>query len=203
MNDDQPPGTEGARASIIAAAHRLFMAHGFHGTSMRRIAQEAGIALGSIYNHFESKEAVFLAVLFEHHPFIAVLPVMNAAQGETTEAYVRDAARRMVAQLYDRSDFLNLIFIELVEFDSVHLPLIFEKFLPEIMAFGNRCFNHRAELKDLPTPLLVRAFIGLFFSYVMTELIMGKHLPSQINENALEQFIDIFLHGIIKEGYQA
>ena len=203
MNKDPLPRAESAQAAIIAAAHRLFLANGFHGTSMRMIAQEAGLALGGIYNHFDSKEAVFVAVLFEHHPFFEVLPAMNAAHGDTIEEFIRDAAHRMVARLNNRFDFLNLVFIELVEFNSVHLPLIFEKFLPEVFTFGNRCFSNRAELKNIPMPILMRAFLGLFFSYVMTELLMGKYIPPQMKENALDHFTDIFLHGVIQEGHPA
>ena len=52
-----PSRGERTRAEIIQAAHDLFIQQGYHGTSMRQIAGQAGIALGGLYNHFESKEA--------------------------------------------------------------------------------------------------------------------------------------------------
>ncbi len=36
------------RASILEGAYQLFLQQGYHGTSMRQIAEEAGIALGGI-----------------------------------------------------------------------------------------------------------------------------------------------------------
>ena len=88
---------ERTQAEIIQAAHRLFLNHGYHGTSMRQIAVEAGIALGGIYNHFASKEDIFIAVLVEGHPFHDVMPALLSAEGETIEKFIRDAATRMVA----------------------------------------------------------------------------------------------------------
>lgn len=51
------------RAQILAAARTEFLAQGFKGASMERIAHAAGIAKGTVYLYFDSKEAVFHAVL--------------------------------------------------------------------------------------------------------------------------------------------
>ena len=52
-------------------------------------------------------------------------------------------------------------------------------------------------LRPIPLLVLVRAFIGLFFSYIMTDLIIGDQLPPEMGENALEHFVEIYLHGIL------
>jgi AcrR family transcriptional regulator len=46
----------------LEAAARQFSACGFHGANMRDVAADAGVLVGSIYYHFESKEALFVAV---------------------------------------------------------------------------------------------------------------------------------------------
>jgi AcrR family transcriptional regulator len=50
------------RDSILDAAIAVFASKGFHASSMREVAAEAGVAPGSIYNHFESKAALLLAI---------------------------------------------------------------------------------------------------------------------------------------------
>ena len=50
-------------ASILAAAARVFAAHGYARTSLDDIAVEAGITKLIIYRHFDSKAALYLAVL--------------------------------------------------------------------------------------------------------------------------------------------
>jgi AcrR family transcriptional regulator len=47
---------------IIAAALALFAKNGYEGTSLTEIAKAVGIQKPSIYNHFKSKEEIFLTI---------------------------------------------------------------------------------------------------------------------------------------------
>ena len=49
----------------MAAALRCFVERGFHGTAMPKIAKEAGVAAGTIYHYFDSKDELVNA-LFRH-----------------------------------------------------------------------------------------------------------------------------------------
>lgn len=51
------------RARLIAVATRLFREHGSDAVTVRRIAAAARIEAGSIYYHFDSREAILRAVL--------------------------------------------------------------------------------------------------------------------------------------------
>ena len=53
---------------------------------------------------------------------------------------------------------------------------------------------------DLPLPLVLRSFIGLFFSYVITDMLMGSQLPASARQHALDHFLTVYLHGILAEG---
>lgn len=187
------------RAALIEAAYQLFNNKGYHATSMRDIATEAGLALGGIYNHFQSKEDIFVAMLLERHPFLEILPELQAAQGDTVEALVRDAARRMIAKLDQQPLFLNLIFIEVVEFKSKHIPQLFELFFPPMLAFVQRFQQASGPLRDLPLPVVLRSFVGVFFSFVITDMLIGKQLPMGTAPEAFEHFVNIYLHGILAE----
>ena len=55
--------TDRKRVAVIAAAIDEFLAAGFDGTSMDRIAARAGVSKRTVYNHFESKEALFAEIL--------------------------------------------------------------------------------------------------------------------------------------------
>jgi AcrR family transcriptional regulator len=46
------------RDAVMGAALELFAERGFHGTSVPAIAERAGVGAGTIYRHFDSKEAL-------------------------------------------------------------------------------------------------------------------------------------------------
>lgn len=53
------------RAVILDAARSLFEEHGFDGTTMRVLAAEAGVGLGTIFAHFPDKAALLMATLLD------------------------------------------------------------------------------------------------------------------------------------------
>ncbi|CAH2799961.1 MAG: Transcriptional regulator, AcrR family [uncultured Paraburkholderia sp.] len=55
--------TDRKRVAVIAAAIDEFLAAGFDGTSMDRIAARANVSKRTVYNHFPSKEALFAEIL--------------------------------------------------------------------------------------------------------------------------------------------
>ncbi|HRQ22849.1 MAG TPA: helix-turn-helix domain-containing protein, partial [Anaerolineales bacterium] len=55
--------SEETRSRIIESAIKLFSARGFNAASVDDICKEAGISKGAFYHHFESKQALFLALL--------------------------------------------------------------------------------------------------------------------------------------------
>lgn len=53
------------RACIVQAAADLFIEHGYDGTSTEMIAEKAGVSRQTIYNQFENKEALFVAIALD------------------------------------------------------------------------------------------------------------------------------------------
>jgi len=62
----RPPemGSSG-RPAIVAAATRLFAQRGFAETSMRQIAEAAGVSKAAIYHHFRDKDGLYRCLLEE------------------------------------------------------------------------------------------------------------------------------------------
>ena len=63
----RPPASSAAatRKRIVDVARRCFAESGYDGTTNRMIADGADITTGAIYHYFDSKQAIFLAVLGE------------------------------------------------------------------------------------------------------------------------------------------
>src|SRR5438874_13507136 len=51
------------RAQLLVVARRVFGRAGFHGVSMDEVAKEAGVTKPILYDHFNSKEELYVALL--------------------------------------------------------------------------------------------------------------------------------------------
>lgn len=200
MADESVPRGVQTRQAILNAAHLLFIQQGYHGTSMRQIAEGAGIGLSSLYNHFKSKEAVFRDVLFEFHPYHTVLPVLQEAHGESIEGFVRDSAKLIASTLDNRPDFMNLMFIEIVEFKSTHMHELFLHIMPQAMEIVSRLSSMPGRhLKPIPPQMLIRTLLGTFIGYYLTGRIIPEGAPQAFSNNPMDYFVDIYLRGILSD----
>ena len=73
------------RALIVEAAGRLFAERGFAATRLDDIAAAAGVTKPILYRHFESKEALYLALLERHRDDLASFAAMAPAEGAPGE----------------------------------------------------------------------------------------------------------------------
>lgn len=67
---------EAVRADILAAASRVIAREGFGGTTIGDVAREAGLAVGTLYNFYRNKQALYVQVL--GHLFNEVRSAMTA-----------------------------------------------------------------------------------------------------------------------------
>jgi len=197
---DAPTKGETTRLTIEDAAVELFIEHGYHATSMRQIADHAGLALGGIYNHFKSKEQIFEAIIVDKHPYRRVIPALLEAQGETAEDFLRNAANISLTELRKEPYYMNLMFIELVEFNGKHGKSLVMDIAPKILPVFEKLIRSKKELRVTNPALLARSFFGLMVSYIITDLILSDTpLRKLLPQNPMDAYVDIYLHGIIKE----
>lgn len=187
------------REKILAAAYQAFVEHGYNATSMRVISKKAGVTVGAIYNHFQTKEDIWKEVLFAKHPYHDIFPYFQAGEGQTVQDFIQIVARGMVNELRKRPDLLNLMFIEIVEFRARHMPQLIQSLLPELFRMQDVLQHLSGKLRGIPLPVLARSFGGLFFSYYVTEIILKEYGGFVLDESSLDQFVDLYLYGIIDQ----
>ena len=197
---DTPKKGEVTRLALEDAALELFMEQGYHATSMRQIADKAGLALGGIYNHFASKDEIFEGVIIDKHPYRTILPAILAAEGEDLEKFFRNAFHIIITEFGERPEFVNLMLIELVEFKGKHGSVILREILPKILPVFEKVIKSRKNLRVKNPALLMRSFIGMVVSYLITQMIISNSVMSKLLPSSSEDaYVDIFLHGILKE----
>lgn len=191
---------EVTRAKLLEVAHALFLENGFHGTSMRDIAEGSGIAVGGIYNHFSGKEAIFAAVLDAYHPYHVILPALEAIEAETVEDFMREASRRLYEGVTGaKAQLLPIIFIELVEFQGRHLKQLMERLMPTLLNFIQGFSHRRGQLRPIPPPVMFRTYMGMLAGYFLSEMLLrDAPLFRQANVDWFGGMVDIYLHGILE-----
>jgi len=81
--------------ALVQATARILVREGFDKASTNRIAEVAGVSVGSLYQYFPSKEALVAAVIHRHNQ-----EIMQTVRSELAEAMslpVEKAVRKLVA----------------------------------------------------------------------------------------------------------
>lgn len=188
---------EATSQRVAEAAYKLFINQGYHGTSMRQIAEAADLTAASIYNHYKNKEQIFREVLLAHHPYHQILPILESAEGEDAEAMLRNVANRVFKVIRRQKSLLHIMFIELVEFEGKHFGEIFRSVSPRIFAFLGKLKSNKSQLRRIPETNIMLAMIGLVMSQWILEALFLKNIRLPFSEKHFQDALDIYMHGII------
>lgn len=93
-----PADKEARAASLVAAARAALEDASYSDVTMLEIAKRAGLAKGTVYLYFPSKEALFLAVLKDELEQCFRSVETGLARGGTTDAIARTLARALTGR---------------------------------------------------------------------------------------------------------
>jgi len=111
---DKKARSETARAArreeILASARAVFARQGFRGTTIADIAEEAGIALGTIYLYFPSKDDVFAALNEGFNALIAA-SLTTSEPTDSLDAAIRIRVYNVFAACAENRDLVRLVIL--------------------------------------------------------------------------------------------
>jgi AcrR family transcriptional regulator len=106
----RPERTAQTRRELLDVAVRRFFEHGYHGTTLDDIAEEAGYTKGAVYSTFGSKGGLFLA-LFDEVVDRRIEEMRRVlAPHDSTEAKMAAVARQPVEERNSRFLLLSIEF---------------------------------------------------------------------------------------------
>ena len=195
-----------SRTQILEAALELFSHRGYGATSIRDIADAAGVSTGNVYHHFRDKDAIFQELLtqywsaIESPDFVFNRALLSGPFPDNLEE-IGQAARDMIVE-YRR--YVALIYVDVIEFEGSHI----RKFYSEMsQRFGRFAAQNRDRLmadSRLRTGIeagdalmLVTRF---FMNYFAVEILFGvpDHFGKQ-SDKAIRQICDILRFGLLGE----
>lgn len=83
------------RRRLLQAARERFEARGFQGTTMRSVAEAAGVAVGTVFVHFEDKRDLLCSALFDD-----LEPILDAAIRQAPEGSARARLHHLTSSLF-------------------------------------------------------------------------------------------------------
>ena len=108
------------RASILAAALPVFAERGYHRASVDEVAERAGISKPVLYDHFASKQALYIALLHdEAGRLFAALEPHQHPEREPLERRIESQARKMFVFAREHPDAWRVLFAEIVGDEAI------------------------------------------------------------------------------------
>ena len=183
------------RTIILETARRLFIQQGYAATSIRQLANEAGIGKATIYHHFKNKEALITTLLAEDvGPIQAVFDAVQAGQ---------DPRRRIAVAIEAGMRF----FAETAGFIQVarrELPGGRELTEAGFMAFYQECANLISQaISDGIESGIFRFVDAQASAQILMNLVHGAVASNQASGGAIKlderqsaMILEIFFEGI-------
>lgn len=90
---------EATQATVLDAAHQLFSTQGWEATTIRGVADKAGMSTGAIFANYAGKTDLFIAVLRQQ-----LCAVTNEMQSICSDAPPEEALLLTIMRIYERAD---------------------------------------------------------------------------------------------------
>jgi len=195
---------EARPAEIVAAALEVFVERGYAATKLADVARRAGVTKGTLYLYFESKEALFKAVVRE-----TIVPVI--AQGEALAQSFTGSARELMEQLI--REYWRLVgetalagIPKLMMAEAATFPELTRFYYEEVVTRGHRLMAgviergvRNGEFRPVDVMLAAKLAMSPLMHATVARQAFAACMPEGFDVRAyLNTHIDLYLHGIAK-----
>jgi AcrR family transcriptional regulator len=188
---------------IVETAIQMFAEKGYTATSTSEIAKAAGVAEGTIFRHFGTKENLLLSVivpfLMESAPVLAdeFIDDVLSKPYDSFESFLTATIKNRLAFLEENKEIFKILVGELLHRDDLRSQFMhmFEqrvsKYLNAVLDLGKQ----RGELIDLPNAALFRMIGTSIFGYFMARFAFFPNIKWD-DPMEVDNMVRFILHGI-------
>lgn len=187
----------GRKESILAAARALFSAKGYHGTTIRDIAEESGMLSGSLYAHIKSKEDLLFEIMSQGgDDFLAAITPIAEGPGTASEK-LRRAMAAHVQVIASSMETATIFMHEWKALDPERRAVIqakrdrYEELLIGIIRQGVAAGEFRPDADEKFVRLLILSALNWLYAWYNPA---GPLTP----EAVAERFAELILAGIAR-----
>ena len=185
------------REQILRAATRVFAEKGFRRATTREVAREAGVSEGTIYNYFEDKDALLMAIMDALNETERRAEDLRQGLATDFEAYLR----HRMALIWENREIFRVVMSEML----VNAELR-ERYMREIveptMQIGEenlRAGVEQGRVRPTDAPLAMRVVAGSVLGLLVLGLLGDEELGARWDE-AEGVLSGLLLHGLVDAG---
>ncbi|KNY29254.1 TetR/AcrR family transcriptional regulator [Pseudobacteroides cellulosolvens] len=188
---------------IVEIAIKMFAEKGYANTSTSEIAKAAGVAEGTIFRHYGTKENLLMWVIT---PFLKdLIPVIarEFIEGIDKDAKSLEEFVRIVIQ--NRYEFINKnqdIFCIVVK-EFLYKDVLIKEFIPYMSNYVLDFiyttldkFKASGEIIDLPNPVIIRMILTSVFGYFTMRFLLLKEYNISGKEEEIELLTRFISRGL-------
>ncbi|MBU5317044.1 TetR/AcrR family transcriptional regulator [Clostridium bornimense] len=175
------------KKAIFDAAIEVFSHCGYDGATMDEIANRAGVAKGTLYYHFKSKEEIFKFIINEGINIINESVEDGIKDIKDPHKVVKTAAKLQLRYMNDNKDLFRVI-ISQVWGDSERNKELREA-VSKLINISNKSYHgiiDKGVVSEDDARFLGYSFIGILVSIALYDLLNGEEYD---NDEIIERFL--------------
>ena len=187
---------------ILEAATRMFAEQGYPGTDLQILADKLGVAKGTLYRYFPSKEELFLSTvdrgMSQLHNYIE----QHTADVADPLERIKGAIRAYLAFFEDNRDIVELLIQERAEFRDRQVPTYVRHREADIQPWHDLLAGliKDGRIREIPVNQITDVLSNLLYGTIFTEHFHRKNV--QLKQRT-DEIIDIALYGLLTDAERA
>jgi AcrR family transcriptional regulator len=192
------------RQQILDAALTVFSRKGFGESTIPDIAGEAGVAVGTIYNYFESKRDLLISLITGHVLTEPLVRLLEHPPEADDRVFINSLIEERLSFLFENTSRFLLVFAEIQrdpEFRRQYLDEVLEPTLHRLETYLESRASSGA-FRPLNARVVVRALVGMGIGFAMLKALEDERSPvrrTSVRELAAE-LGDLVLQGLEARG---
>ncbi len=192
--------TEFRRGEILQAARKVFSRQGYRSTTVDEIAEEAGIAKGTLYLYFKAKEEIYLTALTQDCRRLSEETARRVAQAPNLLAKLSEYASVRLEHSERNTEFVRIFFSEFSNLASpARVNQEFQTFIQEninLLRCAIREGISNQEIRDVEVDRAAFAINDLTRSAIERRISSAEKGPV---EDDLKFLLDLVWRGLVRQ----
>ena len=185
------------REQILGAATRVFAKKGFSRATTREVARTAGVSEGTIYNYFEDKDALLLAILDRLNETERRAAAFEEGMATDFRGFLEQYLRRRMSLIWENREVFRAVLSEMLvnaELRERYLQHVVDPTM-KIAEENFRVRMEQGEARETDAPLAMRSVAGAVLGVLVMGLLGDEEIYSRWEE-VPDVLARLLIHGL-------